>query len=751
MKMTALVRRYLGTAHDNGESTGRTLCQSGEQDVASDRQNTNLTRISGNVLPTDLQSLTPVWEDNEVLAATAERSDTLHKKPDHRDAVFVDMKTVETKRYSLSSMSSRSFVEDRRFDVVSLSWAVSGCGLNTHGARSGLGDLGEALESMIEEIDPSHDLVCHGGGFIPLALKLRWSITYRSVFDTAAYLRFLGIEDSLENGAQYLGLSWHWVQGSRPGAPREAVMKAHADASARDMETTRKLFRTALADPLFSGLEFQMVKMTCRQNLEGIRIDRSLARDLHHLYKEHQSRAIQALVEEFDDFDLTKIGNHEKFKAYCLQRFQIDLKSTSRKDRGVIEAKRDNSDFRKFFDLSSAVKSWGRYADLARKLGRGPARVHGALRYYGGRTGRWSSGGLDTDGINFQGLPKGRRPGYEDLAKLRGVLIPEDGESWIASDLSAIEARVLLFLAGATDALDRIRSGEDLYCWFAMQVFPGKVVEKGGENGHLRPPAKEGVLSLGYAIGFYSFYTRLLALAEPPNEETAREIYDHYSETFPEVVQLREDFWSAFTRAFDEDRTTEIGGCTFMPHEGPSGRGVTVILPTDRPLFFRSIVTVGTIRGNQMHNTFWFAEGFTGDPHQSTSRPGRRSQKRCRDGRWRSEVTLPMLTENICQGIARDVLAGQMLEIEKVEDLRVAFHVHDEGIVASRECTCPDRDRIMNDRESLENLHNPECPWIGGRLMVEEIMSSVPDCFPKLAELPLACEVSERVRDRFSK
>ena len=749
--MVALIRQYLGIAQDEGVSTDRALWQSGEQGVASDRQNKNVTWQSGGAPTTDLQSPVQVGGDNEVLAAIATRAETSHRKPCHQDAVFVDLKVVEMRRYSLSCMSSKSFIEDRRFDIVTLTWALSGFDLNMHNTRSGFNDLGRVLETILEEIDPSHDLVCHGGGFVPLALKLRWSITYRSVFDTAAYLRFLGIEDSLENGAEYLGLPWHWVQPARPGAPREAVTKAQAAASAQDLEATRRVFLAALKDACFSNLEFWLVKLTSRQNLEGIRIDRKYARELWRTYDGNRERALAELCKAFEDFDPISVGSSGAVKEYCRQAFRLDFSKMSRKNRDVIEAMRNNNKFKKFFKLVEAVRAWGQYAELARKLGRGPARIYGILRYCGARTGRWSSGGVDAESINFQGLPKGIRKGYEALGLLRGVLRPEEGESWVASDLSAIEVRVLLFLAGAAEALDRLRSGEDLYCWFAMQVSPGKVVEKDGENGQLRAPAKEGVISLGYGIGVDAFYTRLLALDDPPDEETARKIYDAYTENFPEVVQLREGLWSAFTSAFDEGRTTDCGNCTFMPHEGPGGKGITVILPTGRPIYYRSVEKAMATSGSRTYPVFWFVEKFTVDPQRSIKIPGKKNQKRSKDGRWRTEVTMPMLVENICQAVARDILAAHMVEIERQEELRVLFHVHDEVVVATRECCGPNRDIDREKGEPIEALHEPDCPWIVGGRLVGEIMSSTPACFPKLMGLPLACDVSQSVRERYGK
>lgn len=150
-------------------------------------------------------------------------------------------------------------------------------------------------------------------------------------------------------------------------------------------------------------------------------------------------------------------------------------------------------------------------------------RIRDLLMYHGAGTGRWSG-----KGVQVQNFPKGE---FDDLdmdeacqwildgelewiealygdvmaflsATLRGTIIPEDGRDFMVADYSAIEARVVLWLANAEGALDVFRRGEDIYCDMATGIYGRKITKADKKE---RQFGKQAVLGLGYGMGFITF------------------------------------------------------------------------------------------------------------------------------------------------------------------------------------------------------------------------------------------------------
>lgn len=112
------------------------------------------------------------------------------------------------------------------------------------------------------------------------------------------------------------------------------------------------------------------------------------------------------------------------------------------------------------------------------------------LIYWGAATGRWSASG----GINMQNLPRG--------SKLRDAIVAPEGYSLVVCDLSAIEARVLAWVAGQDDVLDTYRNRQDLYCRMASSIY-GREITK--ENKNERQVGKTAVLGAGYGMSWRKF------------------------------------------------------------------------------------------------------------------------------------------------------------------------------------------------------------------------------------------------------
>lgn len=300
-------------------------------------------------------------------------------------------------------------------------------------------------------------------------------------------------------------------------------------------------------------------------------------------------------------------------------------------------------------------------------------RAHGLLQFYGAnRTGRWA-GRL----VQVQNLPRNYLP---DLAQARGLVrdgngealemlypsvpdtlsqlirtafIPSEEHRFIVADYSAIEARVLVWLAGEETTLTAFKNGEDLYCATASAMF-GVPVEKHGANSELRQKGKIAVLACGYN-GSVGALKAMGALKMGLAEDELQPIVDAWRQANPNIVQLWHEVDNAATRAISTGRPVTLRNLVFEKKSGmlfitlPSGRRLAYVKPG-----------IGVNRFGGTSITYW---------GQGVSR------------KWQKLETYGgKLVENIVQAIARDLLAEAITRIEKAGH-RIVMHIHDEVVI----------------------------------------------------------------------
>lgn len=298
-------------------------------------------------------------------------------------------------------------------------------------------------------------------------------------------------------------------------------------------------------------------------------------------------------------------------------------------------------------------------------------RAHGMFQFYGAnRSGRWA-GRL----IQLQNLPQNhmsdlaearelvRTGDYDTLSLLyddipdtlsqliRTAFIPKSGYKFVVSDFSAIEARVLSYLAGETWRSEVFAKGQDIYCASASQMFHVPV-EKHGLNAHLRQKGKIAELALGYG-GSVGALTSMGALDMGLTEDELQPLVDAWRSSNPHIVQ----FWWDVDRCVKDTITmrmpTQTHGIKFSYKSGmlfihlPSGRKLCYVKPK-----------IGENR-------------FGGE---SVTYEGIGSTKK-----WeRIESYGPKFVENIVQAISRDILCYAM---RTLSHCFICGHVHDELIV----------------------------------------------------------------------
>jgi DNA polymerase len=501
---------------------------------------------------------------------------------------------------------------------------------------------------------------------------------------------------------------------------------------------TKAIFEHAIMNPAFPDIEFEVVDHTAKINQRGVRVDPARVEKLVGTLVRRRESELESFARRFA-FDTSNINNVSKTLEFIACTFKTRMESLDRKGDDFRRATDRGGELVQFLlgrarlqALSRAIKHATAYSLI---LG---GRVCGVLKCYGAHTGRFSAGSRDAEGVNLHGLSKGSKAlGLPELGLERTILVPDDGWFFRSADLSTIEARVVALLAGESDLLGRFsRADEDVYCWFAGLIFPGVEITKGGPNSHLRALGKEAMIGCCFGMGIVTLTKLVRTKQIPCTDADIQRAYDTFQESFPYIKGLRGALFNAFQDAA-ADTATKLAGCQFYcaDVEGPSAPTVAIELPTGRTLFYRSVRFETEVTAYGIRPATWFAPSFGGRGKSSSSRQHYK-RRRFADGVVRDRLTPQVVIENVAQAIARDIMVHQVLELER-RGLQVAWHTHDEIVIACPACTCGD-------------ACASSCTWTVAGQELASIMSSVPSTLPQLSELPLSCELNPNVRETYA-
>ena len=458
----------------------------------------------------------------------------------------------------------------------------------------------------------------------------------------------------------------------------------------QDVETERDIRRRLEKFPILPQ-EWDYYHMDQRINDRGILIDKELVQQAiicNMSLSEEMTKRAYALT------GLENPNSVSQLKGWLEER-GIEVDSLGKKDVASLISDLDkhsiDSDALDMMKLrlQMAKSSVKKYQAAERYICQ-DGRAHGLFQFSGAnRTQRWAG-----RGIQLQNLPQNHIATLDearDLVKLgcfdmievlygntpdilsqliRTMLIPKAGCEFIVADFSAIEARVLAWLAGEQWRLDAFKAGQDIYCVSASQMF-GVPVVKHGINGKLRQKGKVAELACGYGGGSGALIS-MGALDMGLKEDELPDIISSWRDANPEIVK----FWYAVEKAAIEtvkdhnDRSVGRIGFQFSANTLwivlPSGRRLAYIKPRLQPNRFGRMAL--TFEGLGANNKWVRGETYSGK-----------------------------LTENITQATARDLLAEAMRRIE-LAGLGIVGHVHDEVIleVPKGQYTVDDVCSIMN-------------------------------------------------------
>ena len=440
----------------------------------------------------------------------------------------------------------------------------------------------------------------------------------------------------------------------------------------RDVEVERTIRHKLDSKPVFD-VEWKAYWLDQRINDRGILVDQQLVDAAIKISQEHTA----ALTEEAVKLTgLENVNSVAQLKGWLGVDGSLDKKAISvMRASGGLDLRQDRLlAIRQEMGKTSISK----YEAMKRGVC-ADGRVHGLFQFYGAnRTGRWAG-----RQVQVQNLPQNHLSDLdtarnlvldgdrEDVALLYGnvpdtlsqlirtAFIAPNERTFAVADFSAIEARVLAWLANERWRMEVFREGGDIYCASASQMFKVPVV-KHGINGHLRQKGKIAELALGYG-GAVGALTAMGALEMGLQEEELQPLVTAWRATNPHVT----DFWWAVDKmvwnAMENPGTLQKLSCAGGNTSLCARKGISTLdirLPSGRSItYFHPRIEV---------NRFG-SEAITYAGMDA--------------GKWcRVETYGPKLVENIVQATSRDCLRDAMMRVAEVFP-DIVMHVHDEMIV----------------------------------------------------------------------
>lgn len=414
-------------------------------------------------------------------------------------------------------------------------------------------------------------------------------------------------------------------------------------------------------------------------NDRGVLLDRQLAENAARFDDEYKA---QLLAEAKELTGMENPNSPTQIKDYLHKAAGISISTLNKKNLDEVEA------------LVKYHRKARRVLELRREMGKTSnkkyaamlecvcedGRIHGLLQFCGAaRTGRWA-GRL----VQVQNLPQNHLRDLDyarSLVKLgdlddfqqnyanptqvlseliRTAFIAKPGCTLHVCDFSAIEARVIAWLAGEQWVLDVFRGGGDIYCATASQMF-GVPVQKHGPNAELRQKGKIAVLALGYGGGVAALEA-MGGSRMGLTQQEEKDIMQRWRQANPHIVRFWATIEAAAVRAIKTGEATTIHRGIVVAYRWGM---LLITLPSGRTICYPR-AEIGIERN----------DGWRGD-HEIIEYEGMNQVTK----KWERIRTYGgKLTENVVQAIARDILGHIILRAHD-SGLNIVFHIHDEIVV----------------------------------------------------------------------
>ena len=536
--------------------------------------------------------------------------------------ITLDFETYYDKNFSLRKLTTEEYIRSLDFEVIGV-----GIKVNNGPTEWASGDH-EQMKEYLDGFDwENSSLLCHNTMFDGAILNWIYDIRPRAYLDTLCIARAL---HGVEAGGSLKALAIRYGIGEKGTAVADAIgvhrweftdeeLDLYGDYCINDVELTYDLF--GLMGNTFPRTELKIIDLTLKMFIEPI-----IELDVP-LLEEHLEDTKKLKEQLLDDVGVTKkdLMSNAKFAGLLKTlgaTVPMKVSPTTGKetfafaktDQGVID----------LLDHEDVMVHMLAHARLGNKS---------TLKYYAAHTGRFGG----DDKINLQNLPSRGVNGK----KLKRSMIAPKGYVIIDCDSSQIEARVLAWLSGQDDLVQAFADGEDVYKQMAAIIYEVAVEDVTKEQ---RFVGKTTILGAGYGMGAIRFVDQLKTFGFEMGIDEARRVINVYRETYYRIVGLWNDAKFTIQNLVDGN-VTELGR-----------EGVLEVCP--------ELSAIKLPSGLLMRYDELSAEqGERGSEYTYKTRKGR---TRLYGGK---------LIENVCQAIARCVIAEQMLKISK--QYKVVLTVHD--------------------------------------------------------------------------
>lgn len=590
----------------------------------------------------------------------------------------VDFETYYSQQYSLSKVTTEEYVRDQRFEAIGVSVKVD------DGETRWFSGTAKQTKAWLNQFDWANSIaIAHNAMFDMAIMNWRFDIRPKRIVDTLSMLRAIDGPDagnSLAKAAERYGLGVKGTEvinalGKRRLDFTAEELAAYGVYCINDTELTYKL-AMKLADG-FPKEELRLIDLTMRMFTEPVLALDKAALEAHlETVKAHKETLMVKLnYEKADLMSNPKLAELLTFHGVvppmkispttCKETFAFAKNDEAFK--ALLE--HENDQVQAIVAARLGVKSTLEETRTERFIGiseRGLLPV--PLRYYAAHTGRFGG----DDKVNLQNLPR--------KSPLKKAIKAPPGYVVIDCDSSQIEARTLAWLAGQWDLVEAFEKGEDVYKIMASSIY-GVDIE--AVTDAQRFVGKTTILGAGYGMGAKKFQAQLKTFGVTLELEECERIIHVYRATYPRIPQLWQQAQAALI-AISRGMTSPVG----EPDVLVIGDGVT--LPNGLKLRYPNLRPHKDEKG-KVELVYDTKKGKAVIP---------------------TRIYGGKMVENICQALARIIIANQMLMIAR--RYKVAMTVHDSVVPVV-----------------------PEAEAVEARAFIEQCMRIRPKW---AAALPLNCE-----------
>ena len=628
--------------------------------------------------------------------------------------LFVDIETYCSA--PLPDVGVYKYAESPDFDILLFGYAVDDDPVTVIDLTAD--PFPDELKEML--YDPSVIKVAHNSNFERTCLSryLGRQIPPGAFEDTMVMASWCGLPLSLDAVGQALGLSEEQAKMREGKAllrkfcqPRKPTKsnpktklgreddpedwKVFVEYNRRDVEVERTIYQRLLKwRPDIS--EYKIWALDQKINDAGMRVDLQMAEHAVEIGEAYREKLL-AKAQEISGLD--NPNSTEQIKRWLREQEGVTVTSLNKKVVADVVAGLSDEKCKEFMQLRTEFsKSSTKKYDAMIRSACTDEHIHGCFQFAGaGRTGRWA-GRL----VQLQNLPQNHMADLDSARQLvragdaegldiiygdvqgtlseliRTALIPEPEQKFIVADFSAIEARIISWIASETWRQEVFRDGGDIYCASASQMFHVPVV-KHGINGELRAKGKIAELALGFGGGVSALRAFGADRMGMTDEEMA-ETVDKWRDASPHIVALWKSLEQAAIRCVRRKRSTlsTVGGIRFDWEEPV----LWMTLPSGRRIAYW---------GAEYSENRWGNVGLD-----------QKTKKWTRLETWGGK-----LTENLVQATARDCLKESMLRLDAA-GYSIRGHVHDEVII-----TTPLTAKV----EDVSAIMGANIPWAPGLLL----------------------------------